>query len=54
MAITYHPDAEVIAGISWTIAGTLFDANGLPFDVTNAVYPYLLFMGPFRPLGDCF
>jgi hypothetical protein len=36
MSVTYHPDVEVMAGVSWTIAGTLYDATGKLFDITNA------------------
>jgi hypothetical protein len=36
MPLTYHGDVEVAAGVPWTINGTLCNAAGAPFDVTNA------------------
>jgi hypothetical protein len=36
MPVTYHPDVEVMAGTTWTIGGTLYDATGKLFDITNA------------------
>jgi hypothetical protein len=36
MAITYHPDIEVVAGMPVVISGVLLDATGQPLDITNA------------------
>jgi hypothetical protein len=36
MPLTYHRDVEVAVGVPWTINGTLCNAAGAPFDVTNA------------------
>ena len=40
--IVYHPETELMAGTDWTIAGTLTDANGQPFDVTDKELFWLL------------
>ena len=35
MAITYHPDVEVVSGMPITISGTLYEAAGNLLDITN-------------------
>ena len=42
MPLTYHRDVEVTAGVPWTINGTLCNAAGAPFDVTNAQLAWVL------------
>ena len=42
MPLTYHGDVEVAAGVPWTINGTLCNAAGAPFDVTNAQLAWVL------------
>ena len=42
MPLTYHPDVQFMAGAPWTINGTLCDAAGAPFDVTNAQLAWVL------------
>ena len=42
MPLTYHRDVEVAAGVPWTINGTLCNAAGAPFDVTNAQLAWVL------------
>ena len=38
----YHPNVNVRAGTPWTIAGTLYDAQGNLLDVTNAQLAWCL------------
>src|SRR6516165_294333 len=42
MPLTYHRDVEVTAGVPWTINGTLCNAAGAPYDVTNAQLAWVL------------
>ena len=42
MPLSYHCDVEVAAGVPWTINGTLCNAAGAPFDVTNAQLAWVL------------
>ena len=42
MPLSYHRDVEVAAGVAWTINGTLSNAAGAPFDVTNAQLAWVL------------
>ena len=42
MSITYHDDIEVASGEPIVIAGSLLDANGQPFDVTNCTLAFAL------------
>jgi hypothetical protein len=42
MPLTYHPDIELMAGLPWTIGGTLYDANGNLLDVTNCAFVWAL------------
>jgi len=42
MAITYHPDVQVVSGTDWTLAGVLYDATGKVLDVTNCTLVWTL------------
>src|SRR5215475_9463802 len=42
MPLTYHPDVQLMAGVPWTINGTLCNATGAPFDVTDAQLAWVL------------
>jgi hypothetical protein len=42
MAIQYHPDIQVIAGATWTIAGTLYDGQANVLDITNCTLAWCL------------
>src|SRR5262249_47629967 len=45
MALVYHPDTELMAATDWGIDGTLLDADGNPFDLSNATLSWTL-IGP--------
>jgi hypothetical protein len=40
--LSYHDPVDVIAATPWTIAGTLYDAAGKIFDVTNCTLAWAL------------
>ena len=42
MPLAYHPNVQLMAGFRWTINGTLCNAAGEPFDVTNAQLTWVL------------
>ena len=42
MPLGYHRDVEVAANVPWTINGTLCNAAGAPFDVTDAQLAWVL------------
>jgi hypothetical protein len=42
MPLSYHRDVEVAADVPWTINGTLCNAAGAPFDVTDAQLAWVL------------
>jgi hypothetical protein len=55
MSVSYHADVELMAGLPWLINGTLYDANGNPFDVSNCSFVRALLDpsgNPVLPLDD--
>ena len=42
MPLAYHPNVQLMAGVPWTINGTLCNAAREPFDVTNAQLAWVL------------
>jgi hypothetical protein len=45
MAVSHHPDTELMAATDWAIAGTLLDVDGNPLDLANATLQWTL-IGP--------